>query len=108
MISTLRKLGAEPQAIEQPLDLTVSENKMMLAFYLAVPEVENDLRALNVFFGMRRAKEQGRWVAIAPIGYKNRTSENGEKYIAPNLPYSAIIPWCFEKLDTGSYTINDI
>ncbi|MEO6284372.1 MAG: recombinase family protein [Dyadobacter sp.] len=34
MINILRKLGAEPQAIEQPLDLSVPENKMMLAFTL--------------------------------------------------------------------------
>ena len=27
MITTLRKFGAEPQAIEQPLDLSVPENK---------------------------------------------------------------------------------
>lgn len=37
MISTLRKLGVEPQAMEQPLDLAIPENKMMLAFYLAAP-----------------------------------------------------------------------
>jgi len=35
MINVLRKLGVEPQAIEQPLDLSIPENKMMLAFYLA-------------------------------------------------------------------------
>ena len=84
MISLLRKLGIEPQAIEQPLDLSIPENKMMLAFYLAAPEVENDRRALNTFFGMRRAKKEGRWMATAPIGYKNKTSEDGRKYIAPD------------------------
>ncbi|HYD90614.1 MAG TPA: recombinase family protein, partial [Flavobacterium sp.] len=57
MISTLRRLGVEPQAVEQPLDLSIPENKMMLAFYLAAPEVENDRRALNVIYGMRRAKK---------------------------------------------------
>ena len=81
MISTLRKHGVEPQAIEQPLDITIPENKMMLAFYLAAPEVENDRRALNTFHGMRRAKKEGRWMATAPIGYINKTSENGKKYI---------------------------
>src|ERR1700752_906123 len=40
MISRLRKYGVEPQAIEQPLDLTIPENKAMLAFYLALPEIE--------------------------------------------------------------------
>ena len=32
MINQLNKLGVEPQAIEQPLDLNVPENKIMLAF----------------------------------------------------------------------------
>ncbi len=63
MISTLRRLGVEPQGVEQPLDLSIPENKIMLAFYLAAPEVENDRRALNVFHGMRRAKKRGvTWV----------------------------------------------
>jgi site-specific DNA recombinase len=53
MINQLNRNGVEPQAIEQPLDLTIPENKMMLAFYLAVPEVENDRRSLNVFHGMQ-------------------------------------------------------
>lgn len=60
MISLLRRYGIEPQAIEQPLDLSVPGNKMMLAFYLAAPEVENDRRALNVFHGQRRARKEGR------------------------------------------------
>ncbi|RZM29217.1 MAG: recombinase family protein, partial [Pedobacter sp.] len=82
MISTLRRLGVEPQAVEQPLDLSIPENKMMLAFYLAAPEVENDRRALNVFHGMRRAKKEGRVMGIAPLGYSNKITETGKKYIA--------------------------
>ena len=74
MISTLRRLGVEPQAVEQPLDLSIPENKMMLAFYLAAPEVENDRRALNVFHGMRRAKKEGRYMGTAPLGYVNKIS----------------------------------
>lgn len=48
IIKQLGKLNIDPQAIEQPLDLKVPENKMMLAFYLASPEVENDRRSINV------------------------------------------------------------
>lgn len=61
MINTLRRFGIEPQAIEQPLDLDIPENKMMLAFYLAAPEVENDRRSLNIFtvHAGRRKKEDG-------------------------------------------------
>ena len=35
MISKLAKMGIEPQAIEQPLDMSVPESKIMLAIYLA-------------------------------------------------------------------------
>src|ERR1700754_3854247 len=80
MINTLRKLGVEPQAIEQPLDLSIPENKMMLAFYLAAPEVENDRRALNVIHGMRRARKEGRYMGLAPIGYTKDRREWAEIY----------------------------
>jgi site-specific DNA recombinase len=108
MISILRKLGIEPQAIEQPLDLTIPENKMMLAFYLAAPEVENDRRALNTFFGMRRAKKEGRWMASAPIGYMNKITENGRKLIAPKEPQAGLIRWVFEELATGQFNTEQI
>lgn len=98
MINTLRKLGVEPQAIEQPLDLSVPENKMMLAFYLAAPEVENDRRALNVIAGMRRAKKEGRYMGLAPVGYINKTDELGRKYIAPEEPLAGIVRWSFEQV----------
>jgi hypothetical protein len=65
MISTLRRLGVEPQAVEQPQDLTIPGNKMMLAFYLAAPAVKNDRRTLNTFHGMRRAKKEVHWMGIA-------------------------------------------
>ncbi|MBN8833724.1 MAG: recombinase family protein [Sphingobacteriales bacterium 39-19] len=98
MISLLRHLGVEPQAVEQPLDLSIPENKMMLAFYLAAPEVENDRRALNVFNGMRRAKKEGRWMGTAPIGYLNRITEDGKKYIAPKDQDAKIMKWAFEEI----------
>jgi site-specific DNA recombinase len=108
MISTLRRLGVEPQAVEQPLDLSIPENKMMLAFYLAAPEVENDRRALNTFHGMRRAKKEGRWMGIAPIGYINRITESGKKYIAPKDIQGDIMRWVFNELANGKFNTEQI
>jgi len=96
MINTLRKLGVEPQAIEQPLDLAVPENKMILAFYLAAPEVENDRRALNVIHGMRRARKEGRYMGLAPVGYVNKTDEAGKKLKSPIEPQANILRWAFK------------
>ncbi|MDN3586076.1 recombinase family protein [Pedobacter aquatilis] len=108
MIATLKGFGIEPQAMEQPLDMSVPENKMMLAIYLTAPEIENDRRALNIFYGMRRAKKEGRWMATAPIGYANKTRENGTKYIAPKEPEASILKWAFTELAKGKYTVSQI
>jgi site-specific DNA recombinase len=108
MINTLRKVGIEPQAIEQPLDLSIPENKMMLAFYLAAPEVENDRRALNTFYGMRRAKKEGRIISTAPLGYVNKTNENGKKYVAIEPKKATILIEAFETVATGMYNVEQI
>ncbi|UKT66152.1 recombinase family protein [Pedobacter mucosus] len=108
MIKILADLGIEPQAIEQPLDISIPENKMMLAFYLAAPEVENDRRALNTFHGMRRARKEGRWMGPAPVGYANKITEDGKKYICPIEPNASLMRWVYEELSTGKWFIDQI
>ncbi|KGO78826.1 hypothetical protein Q763_16715, partial [Flavobacterium beibuense F44-8] len=108
MISILTKLGVEPQAVEQPLDLSIPENKMMLAIYLAAPEVENDRRALNTYYGMRRARKEGRMMGRAPFGYINRSKEDGRKYVALKEPEAGCLRWAFEELSKGVLAANTI
>jgi site-specific DNA recombinase len=108
MINILRKIGVDPQAVEQPLDLTIPENKMMLAFYLAAPEVENDRRALNTFYGMRRARKEGRFLTTGPFGYINRTTDAGKKTIVPVEPKSGLVRWAFETIAKGQICIDDV
>ncbi len=101
MISVLEGLEVDPQAIEQPLDLKIPENKIVLAIYLSTPEVENDRRALNVFYGMRRARKEGRIMGIPPYGYVNRCTEDGTKYIGVKHPEAENIVWAFEEIAKG-------
>src|SRR6185437_12175367 len=108
MIKTLRQLGVEPQAIEQPIDPSVPDTKIMLAIYMAVPEVENDRRAMNVFHGMRRAKKEGRWMGIAPVGYVNQIDTSGRKYITPKEPEAGIMKWVFEEISRGTFAADQI
>ncbi len=107
MINILRKIGIDPQAVEQPLDLSIPENKMMLAFYLAAPEVENDRRALNTFYGMRRARKEGRYLTTGPYGYVNRT-ENGKKTIVPVESKANVVKWAFEQVAKQRFHIDEI
>lgn len=108
MISLLRRLGVEPQAIEQPLDMNIPENKMMLAVYLTAPEIENDRRSLNVKHGMHQARKEGRWMGVAPPGYANKVKENGDKYVAIDEPQATHMRWAFEQLAEGIYTTHDV
>jgi DNA invertase Pin-like site-specific DNA recombinase len=108
MIHTLKILGVEPQAIEQPLDMSVPENKIMLAIYLTTPEVENDRRSLNVFHGMRRARKEGRFMATAPVGYVNQILEGGLKRIIPREPQASLIQWAFKEVSENRFSIEQI
>jgi site-specific DNA recombinase len=108
MIAILKKLEFEPQAIEQPLDMEIPESKIMLAVYLTSPEVENDSRALNVKHGMRRARKEGRYMGVAPIGYNNKTREDGSKYIAPNPEEAPYIQWIFQAIVDGVFAPDQI
>ena len=107
MINTLNKLGVEPQAMEQPLDLSVPENKIMLAFYLAAPEVENDRRSLNVIAGMRRAWKDGRYCTMAPKGYRNIRTESGKPIIVPGKD-ADLVKWLFEEVAKGTNNTKDV
>ena len=108
MINILNKLGVEPRAIDQPLDLSVPENKMMLAIYLAAPEVENDRRALNTFQGMRRARKEGRLMGVAPFGYINRSREDGKKFVALKEPQASAMRWAFNEIAKGIHPVNQV
>ncbi|MBO9733201.1 MAG: recombinase family protein [Chitinophaga sp.] len=104
-IRTLQVWGIQPIAVEQPLDITVPENQMTLAFYLTIPEVENARRSLNIKQGIRRAKKEGRCPGLAPIGYVNKTTEAGVKYIAPVEPYASIMRTAFEQIASKTHNI---
>lgn len=108
MMAVLRNHGVEPQAIEQPLDLSIPENKMMLAFYLAAPEVENDRRSLNILGGMRRARKEGRYMGLAPFGYVNKSDEYGRKYIAVDRYKADLIRKVFVQLEKGMFNTEQI
>lgn len=104
MIERLKKMNIETKAIDQPLNLDIPENKIMLAIYLATSEVENDRRSLNVRQGMRKAKQEGRYMCHAPIGYINITLIDGKKRIIPKEPEATFIKNIFIELAKGYHS----
>lgn len=100
MINELRKLGVEAQAVEQPIDLSIPENKAMLAFYLAIPEIENDRRSIKINGGIRGARKEGRITGCAPRGYSNKRDERNKPIIVPN-EHAEFIANAFKAIANG-------
>lgn len=106
-INQFQSLGITPLAIEQPLDLTIPEQLLMLAVYLSVPEVENKRRSLNVISGMRRSAKEGRYVGATPRGYKSIPDERGKPKLMPN-ELAPSIKKSFELMATGRYSQSEV
>ena len=83
MIKRLKGYGITPIAIEQPLDLSIPENKAMLSIYLTLPEIDNDRRSIKIKGGVRAALKAGRWPRQAPVGYRNTRDDNNKPIIVP-------------------------
>ena len=108
-IRDLKKMGVEPQSIEQPLDFEIPESKIMLAIYLAAPEVDNDRRALNIFHGIRRGKKEGRWLGACLRGYKNTRDENNRPIIAPEGgKQEELVRTAFVEFAAGLHNIEEL
>jgi site-specific DNA recombinase len=83
MIQRLDRAGVAVQAIEQPIDPQVPEQLLMLAIYVAAPEVENRRRSMATRAGMRRAMLEGRYVNVPPKGYVKAYDAQGKYLMAP-------------------------
>lgn len=107
MIAIFNSLAIRVNAIEQPLDLTIPEQGLMLAVYLSIPEVENHRRSLNVTAGMRRALKEGRYMGSAPLGYDNGRDSAKKPLLVPNKD-AILIQEAFELMATGIYNQKEI
>ncbi len=104
VIKDLEKYEVIPQAIEQPIDLKIPENKAMLAFYLAIPEIDNDRRSIKICGGIRKAWKSGRWTHKAPRGYKNSRDENNKPMLVPHPADSKVIKHIFKEIANHTST----
>lgn len=108
-IRDLKKMGVEAQAIEQPLDFEIPESKIMLAIYLAAPEVDNDRRALNILHGIRRGKKEGRWLGARLRGYRNARDANNRPIMVPEGgEQEELVRRAFKEFATGLYNIEEL
>lgn len=104
MIKTLNKLGVEINAVEQPIDFKIPEQKMLLSFYLTIPEIENDRRSMNTSNGMRKNMKQGRYLGVAPFGFRN-SKDATDRPLLTHSDLAPLIKKAFEMFALGTYQI---
>lgn len=107
MIREFKAFGIQINAIQQPLDYSSPEHKLLLNIYLTIPEVENDKLSIRTKEGMRQGIKQGYYVTSAPLGYSNCKNEDGKSTIAANNK-APIIQYIFEQFATGLYSQKEL
>ncbi len=107
MIRTLEALGVRVQAAEQPVDLLVPEQMLMLAIYVAAPDVENRRRSLATKAGMRRAMREGRWTTKPPTGYTAQRGADGKARLVLG-PLAPLVREAFEWAAYSQESLSEI
>ncbi len=108
VIREFKDIGVIVNAIEQPLDLSQPDSKVMLAVYLAIPEVENDKNSIRTREGMRRAMKEGCFTGIAPFGYLNDRTPEGKSTLKIREETKYLIQKCFSEYAKGFSSTEDL
>ena len=66
----------------------------------SVAQFDNEIRAERCKGGMLQAVREGRWVFMAPFGYRN-TRHNGKATIEPNPKTATVAAQIFKRLEKG-------
>ena len=108
VIREFKNMGIIVNSIEQPLDLSQPDSKVMLAVYLVIPEVENDKNSIRTKEGMRRAMKEGCFTGIAPVGYKNHRNSEGKSTLKINETIAPIIKKAFIDYSKGVLSCEEV
>lgn len=101
-IEKLNKFNIEVNAMEEWIDFSIPQNYLLLAVYLAMPEVDNKVRAINVINGIRGSWKSGRWTGIAPVGFSNGRDSINKPILLKNED-APLVAEAFELFSTGLY-----
>ncbi|NLR64763.1 recombinase family protein [Chitinophaga varians] len=108
VISTLRKMGISVNAIEQEIDFSIPESKLMLSVYVAGGDIERDKICQRTKDGMRAMRKQGKWNGTAPLGYKYHREDSRSSWLVIDPVKASFITDAFSLYSTGIYSIPEV
>lgn len=108
MIREFKEMCIEVNSVEQPLDLTQPDSKVLLAVYLVIPEIENDKNSLRTIDGLRRAMKEGCFTGVAPKGYLHTRTTQGKSTLLPDPQVAPLIESAFAMYGQGIYSAEEV
>jgi site-specific DNA recombinase len=108
MIRLFKNLNIEVRSLEQPLDMSIPDNKLMLAFYLMAPEIENDKISVRTKEGLYKAAKSGAFTSKAPFGYVNIRNEVEMATLAYCPKNHELVKEALELFSSGNYSADEI
>ncbi len=108
MIKVFKQMNVLVRSIEQPLDMTIPDNKLMLAIYLMAPEIENDKISTRTKEGLYKAAKSGAYTSKAPHGYINIRSEDDKATLAYCPTNYKIVKDALELFSEGNYSADEV
>jgi site-specific DNA recombinase len=103
----LRELGVSVETVEQPLDMSNPDSKVLLSIYLTIPEVENDKNSIRTKEASRRSRIEGYWTGTAPFGYDNYRTADEKSTLTPNAN-APLVKEAFEMMAMGVYSAEEV
>ena len=94
-------LGIQVNSAENPIDISIPDNKVMLALYLTMPEVENSKIAKRTKECIHQARLAGRCTNKAPRGYLNKQIDEKHRYVEIDEKDAPKIKAIFKEVSEG-------
>ena len=108
ILKLFKNMNIEINSTSQWIDHDSPNQKMILYFYLGIPEVDNLLRSQRTIEGARRNLKDGRWIYSQPKGYVSGRDELGKVLMKPDPILSPLITELFNDYSLGIYSQNQI
>lgn len=97
--SRLRGLGIRFESIDERFDDSPA-GRFLESMLAATAQFDNDVRSERTYNGMKEAVSQGRWVWMAPLGYRN-IRVDGKATIEPDPHTGPLVVKAFEMIADG-------
>ena len=107
MIDEVQALGAEPNAVEEPVDYAQPHAILMQLVHLGVAQADNQMRSRRVREGMRRALREGRWVNRPPVGYRAERDGRRKPVLVPD-ERAPLVREAFELVAAGHLSCEEV